>query len=231
MNYVGLKEATLHKKVNRFIAEVFVDGQLEQVHIKNTGRLTELMLQGAKVLLEPSSNPKRKTRYSLVAINYMDTWVSVDSQIPNLVAFHAIATGQIHQIGQVDVLKKEVKRGSSRFDLYYEKGTRKGFVEVKGVTLAKSGVAKFPDAPSIRATKHVLELTELLKKGYEATVLFIVQIPNCTHFEPFAEMDNAFSNALKHGAQQGLQVIAYEGIFRDDTVHLGRELRIKLPIN
>lgn len=189
MKYVGLKEAVLHKKVNRFIAEVYVDGQLEEVHIKNTGRLTELMLKGEKVLLEPSSNPKRKTRFSLVAINHMDTWVSVDSQIPNSVAFQAISEGKIHQIGQVDVLKKEVKYGSSRFDLYYEKGIQKGFIEVKGVTLANSGVAKFPDAPSIRATKHVLELTELMKKGYKATVLFIVQIPNCTHFEPFIEME------------------------------------------
>lgn len=105
MIYEKIEYGIFHRKVNRFIAEVFIDGLLEEVHIKNTGRLKELLVSGVKVVLEVSNNPNRKTRFSLIAVCKDSQLVNIDSQAPNIVAYNAILAGKISEIGQVDVLK------------------------------------------------------------------------------------------------------------------------------
>ena len=172
-----------YQRLNRFVAEVYIDGQKEKVHVKNTGRLKELLIQNVEVLLEESNDPNRKTKYSLIAVKKGERWVNIDSQAPNTVAYEAILDGKIAEIGTVQKLKKEVKYGDSRFDLYFETQEERGFIEVKGVTLEKDGVAVFPDAPTSRGTKHVLELMKAVEEGYKGIVLFIIQMEGCRFFE------------------------------------------------
>jgi sugar fermentation stimulation protein A len=105
------------------------------VHIKNTGRLKEILLPGIEVLIDQSDNPNRKTRFSLIAAMKESRLINIDSQAPNQVAYEALKDGKLVEIGSVQVVKKEVTFGESRFDLYFEKDNQKGFIEVKGVTL------------------------------------------------------------------------------------------------
>ena len=180
----------IFQKVNRFIAEVIINEKVEKVHVKNTGRLKELLMPGAKVVLESSNNPNRKTKYSLIAVQKeAGNWVNIDSQAPNQVAYNAILEGKIRELGEVQQLKREVSYGHSRFDLYFETKHDKGFIEVKGVTLEKNGIAMFPDAPTTRGTKHILELVEAVKEGYRAAILFIVQMKGTKAFTPNRQMD------------------------------------------
>ena len=137
MRYNEIVPAIFKKRVNRFIAEVWLNGELERVHVKNTGRLKELLLPEREVYLEIADNPNRKTKYSLIAVNRDGNLVNVDSQAQNIAAFEAIQSGKIKEIGKPEFLKKEVTFQSSRFDLYFEDGDTKGFIEVKGVTLSK----------------------------------------------------------------------------------------------
>lgn len=184
MKYGKMIQGILDRKVNRFIAEVFINGVKEQVHIKNTGRLKELLLPGAEVLLELSNNPNRKTRFSLIAVFKNGNLVNIDSQAPNAVVFEAIKLGKLGEFGSVLKVKREVTYGDSRFDLYFEKEDEKGFIEVKGVTLENDGVAMFPDAPTARGTKHVLELVKAVEEGYTCAILFVVQLKGCRIFAP-----------------------------------------------
>ena len=137
-----IKEAVFYKRPNRFLAEVELDGKRELVHVKNTGRCRELLQEGARVFLEESGNANRKTKHSLIAVYKGDMLVNMDSQAPNAVAAEALAEGKIREIGEVTFAKREVKFGGSRFDVYYEAGERKGFLEVKGVTLEEDGVSR-----------------------------------------------------------------------------------------
>nr|WP_281252945.1 DNA/RNA nuclease SfsA [Oceanobacillus senegalensis] len=137
MKYGKVVHGRFEKRLNRFIAEVWINGRIDRAHIKNTGRLTELFQPDRKVLLEVSDNPNRKTRFSLIAIDKNGTWVNIDSQAPNKVAMEALKIGKLAEFGSVDFAKKEVTYGKSRFDLYYEKDDKKGFIEVKGVTLGE----------------------------------------------------------------------------------------------
>lgn len=228
MKYGDIVQGRLQRRVNRFIAEVAVDGTVERVHVKNTGRLKELLLPNTKVLLEVSDRPERKTKYSLIAAARDGSWVNVDSQAPNPVAFEALKAGRIAEVGPVTCVKREVTYGDSRFDLYYEKGAERGFIEVKGVTLQQGGLAMFPDAPTARGTKHVLQLAEAVQAGYTGAVLFVVQMKGCHGFTPYREMDPAFADALEEASRQGVQILAYEAAVTEQEIVLGGSLPVHL---
>ena len=210
MEYGKMVEARFLRRVNRFTAFVELNGQEEMVHVKNTGRCKELLLEGARVFLEEADKEGRKTKYSLIAVYKGDTLVNMDSQAPNQMAAEALAEGKIIEIGEVDFLKREVKYENSRFDLFYQKGDKKGFIEVKGVTLEENGVAKFPDAPTERGAKHLKELIKAKEEGYEASVLFVIQMKGVKEFRPNEERDKNFTEALIEAAKAGVQILAYD---------------------
>ena len=147
MNYINITEGRFIERPNRFIARVEIDGQVQTVHVKNTGRCKELLVPGAKVYLEKSENTNRKTLYDLISVYKGDTLINMDSQAPNKSAGEWIRAGNLVK-GEISV-KPESRFGSSRLDFYVESEKEKCFVEVKGVTLENNGVASFPDAPQI----------------------------------------------------------------------------------
>lgn len=221
MRYKNIVEGIFVKRLNRFIAKVFIDGKSEEVHVKNTGRCQELFIEGVKVYLEKSDNPNRKTRYSLIGIYKGDVLVNIDSQVPNQVIYEALIAGEIREIGQVSYASREVTYGTSRFDIYYEKGVEKGFIEVKGVTLEEAGLALFPDAPTIRGTKHINELVKGMKEGYKNYVCFLIQIEHIHSFRPHHERDRAFADSLYQAIDTGLGVLVYNSKLGRDTIELG----------
>lgn len=216
------------RRLNRFVAEVEINGEIEKVHIKNTGRLKELLKPGALVQLEKSTNPNRKTKYSLIATKKNDDWVNIDSQAPNKIAYEALQNGRIIELGFVDEVKREVTFSRSRFDLAYRIGDVKGFIEVKGVTLINNQTAMFPDAPTERGTKHIRELIQARQDGYGAIVLFVVMIQGCHIFSPNREIDAAFADALKDASEQGVQILAYNAIEKDGQWMLDHKLPVVL---
>ncbi|MBP1971779.1 sugar fermentation stimulation protein A [Virgibacillus natechei] len=228
MKYEEIVHGRLNKRINRFIAEVFIDGIKEQVHVKNTGRLTELLRSGTDVLLERSGNPNRKTRFSLIAAAKNGSWVNIDSQAPNRVVFEALKEGKITELGTVNLVKREVTFGASRFDLYFEQDGIKGFIEVKGVTLEKDGIALFPDAPTSRGTKHVVEMANAVLEGCTGVILFVVQMKGCHAFVPHREMDAPFADALLEASRQGVQILAYDSIVTEDELVLDKALPVYL---
>ncbi|AZK48866.1 DNA/RNA nuclease SfsA [Paenibacillus lentus] len=228
MKYGRVVHGRLVRRVNRFIAEVIIDGIKEQVHIKNTGRLKELLQPETEVLLELSDNPNRKTRFSLIAAAKHGTWVNIDSQAPNTVAFEAFNEGKIKELGWLTSIRREVTFKNSRFDLYVEQNDKKGFVEVKGVTLENNGLALFPDAPTTRGTKHILELIQAVHEGYSGMILFVVQMKGCHAFMPNRDMDPAFADALLEASCQGVQVLAYDSMVTEEELILDRPLPVNL---
>ena len=211
MQYQTVKKAVFLSRPNRFIARVELEGAEETVHVKNTGRCRELLLPGATVWLEEGANPARKTRFDLIAVEKArpgrpPLLVNMDAQAPNAV-FREWAEGGGFVSG-LTLLRPETAWGNSRFDFYWEAGTRKGFVEVKGVTLEEDGHARFPDAPTLRGVKHLEELIACQGEGYEAAVCFVIQMAQADFFAPNDRTHPAFGQALREAAQAGVQVLA-----------------------
>ncbi|PKM57246.1 MAG: DNA/RNA nuclease SfsA [Firmicutes bacterium HGW-Firmicutes-3] len=221
MRYKNIVEGIFVKRLNRFIAIVLIDGKPEEVHVKNTGRCQELFIKGAKVYLERSNNPNRKTGYSLISIYKGDILVNIDSQVPNQVVYEALVAGEIKEIGQVSYASREVTYGTSRFDIYYEKGIEKGFIEVKGVTLEDAGLALFPDAPTLRGTKHINTLMKAKEEGYKNYVCFLIQMDNIHRFRPHHERDMVFADSLYQAIRMGLGLLVYNSKLSRDTIELG----------
>ena len=206
MTYQTVKRGVFISRPNRFIAHVEMDGRAEVCHVKNTGRCKELLPPGVTVILEESQNPTRKTRYDLVAVYKGDRLINMDSQAPNRAAGEWLMSGGF--IEGVTLVKPECTFGSSRFDFYVEAGERRAFVEVKGVTLEQDGVVLFPDAPTARGAKHLRELAEARAAGYEAYVLFVIQMEDCRYFTPNRATDPAFADALSAAVAAGVEVRA-----------------------
>ena len=219
MKYEKVIEAIFIKRPNRFIAHVLIDGVEEIVHVRNTGRCKELLIPGAKVILEDCShNLKRKTKYSLIAVWKDNMLVNMDSQIPNAAVFKAINENRILGLENLNHIRREVTFGNSRFDIYFESETEKGFVEVKGVTLEENNIAMFPDAPTMRGAKHVLEMIEVVKQGYRGILFFLLQMKGPTKFIPNYKMDKVFSDALKLASENGVEILVYDSIIKSDEI-------------
>jgi len=190
---------------------VEIGGEPQTVHVKNTGRCRELLVPGAKVYLSESGNPARKTKFDLIAVEKErpegPLLINMDAQAPNQVFGEWAAE---HLRPNLTLLRPETTFGNSRFDFYWESSDSRGFVEVKGVTLEENGVARFPDAPTLRGVKHLEELAAAKAAGYEAALCFVVQMEGMKWVEPNDATHPAFGAALRRAAAAGVEVFALE---------------------
>ncbi len=231
MKYEGMKAGIFRGRPNRFLADVELDGRVERCHVKNTGRLRELLLPGVSVWVQKSRNPDRKTGWSLIAVEKPDgkggsTVVNIDSQAPNEEAARWIREGGLFP--GVTLVKREKTFGKSRFDLYVEVGERKIFVEVKGVTLDVDGTARFPDAPTERGVRHVEELERCVEAGYEACLLFVIQMKGVMSFGPNENTHPEFAEALRRAHGMGVQILAYDCIVTADSMTIDAPVPVRL---
>ena len=212
MRYSNITKGVFHSRPNRFIAKVYVDGVLQTVHVKNTGRCKELLVEGHTVFLEKSSNPARKTLYDLVAVIKKDAdkeiYISMDSQAPNAMAAEWLPKSGLFP--KDTAFRREVIQGNSRFDFCAVSNGKPTYIEVKGVTLEREGVAYFPDAPTERGVKHLKELTKLSENGVSAAVLFVVQMKGVRLLRSNRATHPAFADALAQAEMAGVKIYAVD---------------------
>ena len=226
MKYENIIKARFISRPNRFIAEVEIDGNIEIAHVKNTGRCKELLTEGTTVYVQKSDNPARKTKYDLITVVKNGMLINMDSQAPNKVFGEWVSQGNF--AADVDLIKPECKYGKSRFDFYIEAGGRKIFAEIKGVTLEEAGIVMFPDAPTERGIKHIKELCECVKNGYEGYIFFIIQMEQCKYFTPNKATHIEFAEALKKASECGVNIKAMNCNVTKDELIILKEVEIKL---
>ena len=224
MKYERIVEGKFIERPNRFIAYAEIAGKKETVHVKNTGRCAELLQPGATVYLQKSDKPERKTQWDLISVKKGKRMINMDSQIPNKVVEEWIRNGNLFP--NATLIKPETTYGQSRFDLYVEEEGRKIFIEVKGVTLEMDGVVKFPDAPTERGIKHLNELCDAIKDGYEAYVFFVIQMKGVKYFTPNRKTHAAFADALRNAKEQGVNILAYDCKVTKDSIEIANEVPV-----
>ena len=218
IKYENTVPGTFKRRINRFVAEVEINGNTEKVHVKNTGRLRELLLPGAKVTLQRASDPNRKTAYDLISV-YKPTlgWVNIDSLVPN-----KLMKQQLMSMNY-DVVKPEYSFGDSRFDFYMERDGEKYLTEVKGCTLAadlERGTGLFPDAPTERGVKHLDELAAAAQKGYQCQIAFVIQMNGIHTVFPNDDTQPEFGQALRRAVKAGVQVVCYGCQVEADSIQI-----------
>ena len=226
MIYNNIRKGTFIRRPNRFIAEVEIGGKVEICHVKNTGRCRELLVPGSTVYVNHVDNPARSTAYDLVAVYKNDVLVNIDSYAPNRAFGEYLRQGKF--LGDVALIKAETKYGGSRFDFYMETVAGKAFIEVKGVTLEENGIAMFPDAPTERGIKHLNELAACIADGYDAYVVFVIQMKGVTHFTPNYKTHQAFGDTLAKVIDAGVNVLAFDCVVKPDEMLVDSPIPIKL---
>ena len=235
------------ERPNRFIARIMLDGEEKICHVKNTGRCKELLIPGSEIYVQefpealtgsPGDLPNtaqngqkksyRSTAYDLIAVRKGTRLINMDSLAPNKAAAEllpALFPGLISY-------SAEQRYGDSRFDLageYAQNGkVKKFFLEVKGVTLEQDGVVLFPDAPTERGRKHLEELAKAVSEGYDACILFLIQMENVKYFSPNAATDPAFALALRNANAAGVRLFAYDCFVTPDSISTKERVPIRL---
>lgn len=190
----------------------------------------------------------RKTEYSLIGVwkerASGPLLINMDSQAPNQVAYEWLRSvsqvpakpiqpikshGPLSGI-TINEIRREVSYGQSRFDLAFQavlpesfggKQTEiPAFMEVKGVTLEENGLAMFPDAPTERGVKHILELIKAHRQGFEAYILFVIQMKGMEAFTPNKKTHPRFAEALKEADEAGVHILAYDCDVTEDSLSL-----------
>ena len=228
MKYGEVREALFLRRKNRFVADVMLPEAGEvAVHVKNTGRLRELLLPGARVILAKADNPARKTPYDLIGVyrkekDGTERLFNIDSQAPNAVVREWLEGPEF------DLVRPEYTWGNSRMDFYMEKqnGTKspeRYLMEVKGCTLDRDGIGYFPDAPTERGVKHLHELAKASAAGYHAFLAFVIQMEGVLEVRPNTETHPEFAEALQAAEQAGVQVLHLRTIVRPDSLEVRAE--------
>ncbi|ENZ03110.1 sugar fermentation stimulation protein [Clostridium thermobutyricum] len=230
MEYIKeITEAEFINRPNRFNALVKINGKEEIVHVPNTGRCKEILIPGTKILLRKEDNPTRKTKYDLICAYKGDKLINIDSQIPNKVVMEALINKKVGKLIEYNSILKEKTFGKSRFDFKLEKETgEEYYLEVKGVTLENNGYASFPDAPTDRGRKHLLELVKVKEEGKGAGVLFLIQMEGIKEFTSNDENDPAFGEALRYAKENGVDIFVYSCIVSEKEITLNKEVKLSI---
>lgn len=210
---------------NRFIAHVELDGKLETVHVKNTGRCRELLVPGAKVWCQKSENPARKTKFDLICVEKGPYLINMDSQAPNKAVQEWLLGGGM---GQIRDLRPETVHGDSRFDFAFQKDGKQCYLEVKGVTLENGGICAFPDAPTERGAKHLRGLQRAVTEGCVCYALFVIQMRPVLYLHPNDATDPVFGKALREAAAGGVHVLAVDCQVTPNSMTVGQTVEVRL---
>ena len=225
----NLIHGRLIKRYKRFLADILLDdGNVVVAHCTNSGSMKSCLEEGAEVYLTPVTDPKRKTRFTWEMIKINGSWVGINTGNPNKLAFEAVLNGLIPGLEGYTTVRREVKFGDSRFDIYAENKTEKCFIEVKNVTLKEGKYALFPDAVTSRGLKHLKTLIDVKQSGMRAVMLYIVQRSDVEIFAPAAAIDPGYSEMLKNAVKIGVEVIPVQAKVSPGEIQLTTILPVEI---
>jgi len=229
MQFNNLIHGRLIKRYKRFLADVKLDdGAVVTAHCTNSGTMKTCLEEDAEVYLSPANDPKRKTKFTWEMIKIDGNWIGVNTGVPNKLAFDALVNNTIFSLRGYTHVRREVKFGNSRLDLYAENDTEKCFIEVKNVTMKVGTYARFPDARTERGLKHLNELMEIRRQGMRAVMLYIIQRVDVEIFGPAWDIDPAYAKTLLEAFESGVEIIPLMTHVSPEKIELGRMLPFDL---
>lgn len=219
----------LIKRYKRFLADVILDdGSVVTAHCPNSGAMLDITAPHNSVWLSYNPDPKRKLSYTWEMVEVDDQLIGVNTMTPNTLIGEALQKNAIDPLKGYSTIQREVKYGeNSRIDyLLSDKNKPSCYLEIKNVHLKRGGVALFPDSVTTRGTKHMIELTKVVKEGYRAVILYVIQRNDCTHFDIAKDIDSQYSQAFRTALHAGVECFAYTCNLTPNSITLGRSIEI-----
>ncbi len=218
------------KRYKRFFVDVKIDKNIVTAHCPNTGSMMGLLNKGNRVWLSKSDDKKRKLKYTLEIIEEKSKKIGVNTHFTNKIVLDALNNRLIKDFKNLDNLQQEVKFGeNTRFDFLVSINKKKLFIEVKNVTLSRNaGLAEFPDAVTSRGLKHIRELLNAKKKGYEIYLLFVIQRDDCEKFQIAKDIDPKYYELLVKAVKKKLHILCYDCKFSSKGIRVNKRINFKI---
>ena len=224
----SLIKGKLIKRYKRFFVDIKLDKEIVIAHCPNTGSMMGLLKEGNEVFISKNDDPKRKLKYTLEIIKVKKKLVGVNTHFANKIAYHGLLNNLVKEVSNSDNIKPEVFfNKETRFDFLVEKNKQKIFVEVKNVTLFRDEkIAEFPDAVTLRGSKHLKALIEAIKKGYKSYLLFLVQIQDVESFKIAKDIDKEYYKNYLLAKKAGVIFLAYRCKINSKEIEIEQKLKI-----
>ena len=207
-----LSRGYLIKRYKRFLADIKLEnGTLITAHCPNSGAMQGLTEPGTPVWVSLSPNPLRKLPYTWQMAEVGGIFVGMNTANPNQLVEDAIHSGVIRELQGYQNLRREVPYGkNSRIDILLEHPDQPlTYVEVKNVHMKRGKNAAFPSSVTVRGAKHMGELSEMVRQGHKAYVVYVVQRSDCEGFEIADDIDPVYGQEAKKALKNGVEALVY----------------------
>jgi sugar fermentation stimulation protein A len=221
-----LLRGRLVKRYKRFLADVALDsGETITASCPNTGSMMGLSSPGLGVWVSTNDSATRKYRHTLELVEIGEgeavSLVGINTGLPNRIVTEAVKSGQIASLAGYAGLRNEVKYGvNSRIDILLE-DPKKGlcYVEIKNVHLMReAGLAEFPDSVTSRGAKHLDELSDMVREGHRAVMVYLIQRGDCDRFTLAGDVDPGYVEAYRRGRAAGVEAVACRCAITPDSI-------------
>ena len=221
-----LLQGALIKRYKRFFIDIKYKNKIITAHCPNSGSMMGLLDRGNKAWFSLSNNPKRKLKYTLEMIEVKNKKVGINTQLTNKIVLESLNHKKINSLNKFNNIKTEFKFSDrTRFDFLLSNDKEKCFLEVKNVTLVREKkIAEFPDAVTSRGTKHLNELCNAIKKGYESYILYLIQREDCDSFKIAKDIDEEYKIAFDKALKNGVQILCYDCKITDEEIKLNNRI-------
>ena len=221
-----LLQGTLIKRYKRFFVDIKYQNKTITAHCPNTGSMMGLLNLGNKVLFSQSDDPKRKLKYTLQIINVNGELVGINTHLTNKIVLEALKKKKIKSLINFTDIKTEIKfSDKTRFDFLISNYKKKCYLEVKNVTLVRqNNIAEFPDAITLRGTKHFKELISAKKKGYGSYILYLIQREDCKFFKIAKDIDEEYKNTFDAALKNGVKILCYDCKLNNEEIRINKQI-------
>ena len=221
-----LLQGTLVKRYKRFFIDIKYKSKTITAHCPNSGSMMGLLNKGNKIWFSKSNNPNRKLKYTLEIIEVKKEMVGINTLLSNKIVLEALNNKKINSLIKFNDIKTEVKfSNNTRFDFLLCDDKEKCFLEVKNVTLVrKKEIAEFPDSPTSRGTKHLNELINAKKRGYQSYILYLIQREDCDFFRIAKDIDAEYKLAFNKALKSGVKILCYDCTLNNGEIKLNNQI-------
>lgn len=230
LNFDKLYKGRLIKRYKRFLADIILEnGEEITAHVPNSGAMTSCIEPNCEVWVTFHDNPKRKLKYTLELTKMNENLICTNTTVANKIAIEAIKNGTIKELQNYTSLKPEQKYGkNSRIDILLENENEKCYVEIKSVTLKIDEMLAFPDSVTSRGTKHLIELSDMVKEGHRAVMLYVIQRTDQLPFRLAEEIDKKYAQTFKEVTKNAVEVLVYQSNINLEKIEIEKRVDLQL---
>ena len=223
---VRLLQGLLIRRYKRFFVDIKYQNKTITAHCPNSGSMKGLLDVNNKVWFSKSDNPKRKLKYTIQMIEINKKLVGINTHLSNKIVLESLKEKKIKNLTKFNNIKTEVKYSDkTRFDFFISNNKKKCFLEVKNVTLSReNSIAEFPDAITSRGTKHLNELVDAKKKGYESYILYLIQREDCKFFKIAKDLDEEYKNTFDAAIKNGVKILCYDCKLNHEEIKINKQI-------